>query len=64
MSDFLKGNFKVKNEVVETKTETEKSASEILAEKFEKAALSSIGGSMVYVKRTNLTWNGQDESKV
>lgn len=60
MSDFLKGNFEVKNQPKET-DKTEVSKAEELKEKFKKAALGSIGGSMVYVERTELTWDGEDE---
>ena len=31
---------------------------------FKKAALNSIGGSMVYVERTDLTWSGDDEDEL
>lgn len=59
--DFLKGNYKVKTKITEKKTEKAKSKREELEEEFEKAALNSIGGSMVYVKRTKLTWDGDAE---
>jgi len=32
-------------------------------DEFKKAALNSIGGSMVYVERTDLTWSGDDEDE-
>lgn len=58
MSDLLKGNFTPKKQV--TKSETvEEGAS--LESKFKQAALNSIGGSMVYVERTALTWEGDEE---
>ncbi len=52
---FLKGNFKVKNPV---KVEEEKKAPSF-QEEYKKKALASIGGSMVYMERTNLTWDGE-----
>ena len=38
-------------------------AAERLSEEFRAKALSSIGGSMVYVDRTDLTWDGEAEAK-
>ena len=32
-----------------------------VGEKLRKAAMASIGGSMVYMERTELTWNGDDK---
>lgn len=58
MSEFLKGNFKVKRPVAAAKPVKAKSKSQALSERFRKQALASIGGSMVYVERTDLTWNG------
>lgn len=58
MSEFLKGNFKVKRPVAGAKPAKAKSKSQALQERFRKQALASIGGSMVYVERTDLTWNG------
>jgi hypothetical protein len=59
MEDMLKGNFKVKRppeikEIVKS--------DEDLKEKFKKAALGSIGGSMVYVERTQMSWDGEDDA--
>jgi hypothetical protein len=58
MSDLLKGNFQVKNKV---------SANEVLDEaaefksEYRKKALESIGGSMVFVEREKLFWDGGTE---
>lgn len=52
--ELLKGNFKVKHPV---KTD-EKKKKESVREKLKKRALASIGGSMVYMERTALTWEG------
>lgn len=60
MSEFLKGNFQVKTQPKEA-DKTELTKEEELKEKFKKAALGSIGGSMVYVERTDLTWDGENE---
>jgi len=58
MTSLLKGNFTPKKEVVHDAEQSEK---ESVEEQFKKAALNSIGGSMVYVERTDLTWDGEDE---
>ena len=57
MSDFLKGNFQTKKKV-ESAAEAQDDS---LQAKLKKAALNSIGGSMVYVERTALEWDGDDE---
>ena len=57
MSDLLKGNFTTKKQVTKP---TEGVNEESLEQKFKKAALNSIGGSMVYVERTDLTWDGDE----
>lgn len=62
MTDFLKGNFKVKRAVKESLSARKKNSAQELKERLRKKALASIGGSMVYVERTELTWNG-DEGK-
>jgi hypothetical protein len=51
---ILKGNFKVKNPI---KIDQEQKPSSF-QEEYKKRALASIGGSMVYMERTNLTWDG------
>ena len=50
----LKGNFKVKNAV---KIDDQNKVPSF-QEEYKKKALASIGGSMVYMERTNLTWDG------
>ena len=51
MTNLLKGNFTTQKTV----DVAEKSADETAEQQFKKAALNSIGGSMVYVERTDLT---------
>lgn len=58
MSNLLKGNFTPKKQV---EANTENNEAGTLQDEFKKAALNSIGGSMVYVERTDLTWSGDDE---
>lgn len=57
MSDFLKGNFKPARDVKASESEKK----EDLTSRLKKEALNSIGGSMVYVERTGLEWDGEDE---
>jgi len=63
MFDVLKGNFKVKKPVhaAEDDVPRQDESAQALAERLKKAALASIGGSMVYMERTDLTWNGDDK---
>ena len=51
----LKGNFKVKNQINIEKDQTGKPS---IREQLRKKALASLGGSMVYMERTDLTWEG------
>ena len=53
--NLLKGNFKVKNPINMENNQVEKST---LREELRKKALASLGGSMVYMERTDLTWEG------
>lgn len=61
MSEFLKGNFKVKKEVKEKAAEAE--APQTITDELRAAALHTIGGSMVYMERTKLTWEKNDPKK-
>mgnify|MGYP001308321268 CR=1 FL=1 len=58
MSDFLKGNFTVKKAVVEAPKPQQDEAKQ-LAETLKKQVLTSLGGSMVYMERTGLIWDGE-----
>ena len=58
MPDILRGNFKTKNPV-STKSEGEKS----LEDKFEKAALKRLGGSIAFVSKRKVMWDAKDTSK-
>lgn len=61
MSELLKGNFTVKRKVASENQPGADEASQTLSGKLRKVALASIGGSMVYMERTDLTWNGDDK---
>lgn len=54
--ELIKGNFKVKNPVVFSDADKKSSVQKQLKEK----ALASLGGSMVYMERKNLTWEGEN----
>lgn len=58
MEEILKGNFKVKRpvnpEALDRKTEE-------VGGQLKERALASLGGSMVYVERETLIWDGESE---
>ena len=58
MPDILKGNFKTKNPV-SGEPQGEKS----LEDKFEKAALKRLGGSIAFVSKRKVMWDTKDVSK-
>ena len=62
MSEFLKGNFKVKRPV-QAAPEAKDAASKSFKEEYRKKALSSVGGSMVFVEMDQLMWDGESEAK-
>jgi hypothetical protein len=58
---ILKGNFVTKKQVVIEKNPVENlTSSEKIARELKEAVLQELGGSMVYVERTNLAWDGSD----
>ena len=58
MTNLLKGNFQVKHEVAVNEQRDE--AAEFKTE-YRKKALESIGGSMVFVERERLFWDGESD---
>ncbi len=54
--EFLKGNFVTKNSV----KMDEVLPADSLKEEYKAKALGSIGGSMVYMERKKLSWDGDD----
>lgn len=58
MDNILKGNFKLKNPIDLSKSEP--IVKESLTQELKKRALASLGGSMVYVEREQLNWDGND----
>jgi len=59
MDEILKGNFKVKKPV-SSKDKSEEQP-ESLRETLKKKVLASLGGSMVYVERERMNWDGEEE---
>lgn len=57
MSELLKGNFEVKRKL--SVNDTEDAAD--FNNEFKKKALESIGGSMVFVEREMLFWDGTEQ---
>ena len=55
MPEFLKGNYKV-DAIIEDKTDAVDSTDE-----FEKKALSRLGGSICFVSKKGLIWNGDKD---
>ena len=53
MNDFLKGNYSIDVEISEDEKEKK--------DEFRKNALNSIGGSMVFVERKKMVWNGDED---
>ncbi len=59
MEELLKGNYKVTKNI---EIEAEEKSENNLTINFKKVALNSIGGSMVYVERNTLVWEGEEEA--
>ena len=55
MSEFLKGNFTTKKDVVDTNP-----AEESLEQRFEKEALKKLGGSIAFVAKKEVLWGDED----
>jgi len=56
MPEFLKGNYKV-DAIIEDKADAADSTDE-----FEKKALSRLGGSICFVSKKGLIWNGDKDN--
>lgn len=57
MSDFLKGNFTTKKDVIDT-SPTEES----LEQRFEREALKKLGGSIAFVAKKEVLWGDEEKS--
>jgi len=55
MANLLKGNYKVKTKVFDKKEQNDDD------DGYKEKALNSIGGSMVFVERKKLYWDGNDD---
>ena len=53
MNDFLKGSYSIDVEISDDEKEKK--------DDFREDALNSIGGSMVFVERKKMVWNGDEE---
>lgn len=62
MSEFLKGNFQVKRPVKDAPAAND-GAKASFKEEYRRKALSSVGGSMVFVEMDQLVWDGETEEK-
>ena len=58
MTEFIKGNFKVKGKV-----DSKENESNSLEEVFEKEALKKLGGSITYVSKKKVVWDEADLNK-
>lgn len=56
MNELLKGNFKPNTNVIREKKQ------ETMEERFESAALATLGGSIGYVSRKSFVWTGDNEN--
>ena len=56
--DILKGNYKIKKKIQEKEISIDEQ--EKLKEELKERALASLGGSMVYVERDKLFWDGTE----
>ena len=56
--DILKGNYKINKQIKEKKNSIDKQ--EKLKKDLKERALASLGGSMVYVERDKLFWDGSE----
>ncbi len=59
MGSILKGNFKTKKKV-EAKPDEETSD---LDQRFEREAMKRLGGSMAFVRKKQIMWGDEDDSK-
>lgn len=62
-SSLLKGNFTVKRQVQAEVAALPSTGSEAIARQLKQRALASLGGSMIYVDRTQLDWDPAQEPK-
>ena len=60
-SELLKGNFDVKNPITQKLDKESQSQAESITDALKKEAINSIGGSMVYMERSELNWDGDEK---
>ena len=57
VGSFLKGNFKTKKEVIKKPTESRDN----LEARFEKKAMSRLGGSIAFVSKKKVKWTNEED---
>ena len=60
-NEYLKGNFEL-NKKIELEKDYQKKNQR--NKEYESKVLNSIGGSMVFVERSKLTWDGDEKSEI
>ena len=60
MNKYLKGNYRVKKDIKEEENQ-EKNKSNNFKDEFRKKAIESVSGSMVFIERDLMVWDGESE---
>lgn len=64
MPEFLKGNYSVDSKSQPKKPgKSEKETEQSPQQEFERRALSKLGGSIAFIAKPSLVWNGDDDGK-
>ena len=58
MSEYLKGNYRVKKDIKEEENQ-DKNKSKNSKDEYKKKAIESVGGSMVFIERDLMVWDGE-----
>ena len=60
MNKYLKGNYRVKKDIKEEENQ-EKNKSNNFKDEYRKRAIESVSGSMVFIERDLMVWDGESE---
>ena len=60
MNDYLKGNYRVKKEIKEKNSQSTDKKKKFKDE-YTKRAIESVSGSMVFIEKDLLVWDGESE---
>ena len=66
MSQFIKGNYDLPPEKAKSRKKKAKSKAEAkptVVEEFERQALARLGGSIAFIAKKSMVWNGDDAEK-